>query len=154
MGSTTAFGLYDSIEGLQTAVEKFKQEGFEPAALTALLPENPQTRDFAQKNGTTPPYGTASGPTADRDLEGTLGMSTPISGPKAGALRGALRVMGIPEEDAQDYGDLVTDGNALLSVACGDNGDHARALEILHGTGAEKVADGQVADPLSGRPEK
>ena len=93
-------------------------------------------------------------PTADRELEGTAGLMSPPAGPKAGALRGALRVMGIPEEDAQEYGDYVTKGNALLSVVSGRNGDHARVIEILRATGAARVGDGQVADPISGRPEK
>jgi len=61
--------------------------------------------------------------------------------------------MGIPEEDADKYGDSVKDGHALLSVTC-RNGDVSRAVEILRATGAIEVGDGEVADPLSGRPEK
>jgi hypothetical protein len=153
MAIRTAFGIYDSEEQLQTAVDGLKQAGFEPKALTALLSENRQSRRFAEQNGTTPPYGTTEGPTADRDVDGTLGLTTPTTGPKQGALRGALRVMGIPAEDADEYGDPVKKGHPLLSVTC-RNGDAGQAMEILRQTGANSVGEGQVADPLSGRPDK
>ena len=154
MSDTTAFGSYDSIERLQSAVERFKQAGFNPASLTALFSENPQSRRFAQENGTTPPHGTDTGPTADRDLDGSLGLSEPNKGPKVGALPGALRVMGIPAEDAPEYGESVKNGHPLLSVRCGVNGGKERAMEILNDTGASEIGEGEVADPLSGRPEK
>jgi len=151
MPQTTAFGVYESPDHLKLAVERLKQDGFTPGAITALFPENSDSRQFALANHTLPPEGTISGPAAAEKLDGNLGLDHVAQGPKRGALPGALRQMGIPEDESDIYGHRVTGGNILLSVNCQpDTVDHA--VDILRSTHADAVGTGHVADPLSGKP--
>lgn len=150
----TAFGLYKSPDNLQTAVDRLKSGGAPESAITALFPENSQSRAFAAGQHTAVPEGTASGPTADRELQGSTGLTTPFTGPKEGAMPHAFRVMGISDEDADTYAHKLKDGMILLSVRSDEAGGEANVLEILRATGAEEIDTGVVADPMSGRPER
>jgi len=151
MPHPTVFGLYKTRDDAQGAVNRLKDDGFPAEAISALFPENSESRKFAGVNGTLPPEGTAAGPTADRKLEGSTGLDCPLSGPKQGALPGALRVMGLVGDNADALGKRVTDGEILVSVRC-DEESTGRALAIFRETGADEVDTGEVADPMTGRP--
>jgi len=153
MPHPTIFGLFKARDNAQVAVDRLKGEGFSPEAISALFPDNSDSREFARANSTTAPEGTASGPTADRKLEGSTGLARPLSGPKEGALTGALRVMGVTGDDADSYGNRVTGGEILISVRCDGEANAGRATTILRDSGAEDVDTGLSADPMTGRPQ-
>jgi hypothetical protein len=166
MGKNTAvFGIYRTRSSAEEGVDSLISKGFRREDISALLPENVGTKDFAHEKGTKAPEGAATGATAGVAIGGTLGLlagigalaipglgpfiaAGPIMGALAGAgsggvvggLIGALVGMGIPEYEAKRYEGIVRDGGILLSVHC-DNSDWVKsAKEILEHTGAKDVA--------------
>src|SRR5205085_8899968 len=133
--------------------------------ISALMPENMGTKEFAHDKGTKAPEGAATGAGAGAAIGGTLGLlagigalaipglgpfiaAGPIMGALAGAgtggvvggLIGALIGMGIPEYEAKRYEGMIKEGKILLSVHA-DNSDWVkRAKDILERTGAEDIS--------------
>jgi hypothetical protein len=163
--NTAVFGIYRTRSAAEQGVDKLLENGFRREDISALMPENMGTRDFAHEKGTKAPEGAATGATAGVAIGGTLGLlagigalaipglgpfiaAGPIMGALAGAgsggvvggLIGALAGMGIPEYEAKRYEGIVREGGILVSVHC-DNSDWVkRAKEILEHTGANDVA--------------
>src|SRR5204862_227454 len=149
----------------EQAVDALRSAGFRNSDVSALLPDNVGTKDFAHEKNTKAPEGATTGATSGAVLGGALGWlagvgtlaipglgpfiaAGPILGTLAGAgaggavggLIGALVGMGIPEYEAKRYEGRVREGGILLSVHC-DNSDWvSRAKEILKKTGAQDVA--------------
>jgi hypothetical protein len=163
--NTAVFGIYRTRSAAEQGVDSLLANGFRREDISALLPENVGTKDFAHEKGTKAPEGAATGATAGVAIGGTLGLlagigalaipglgpfiaAGPIMGALAGAgsggvvggLIGALVGMGIPEYEAKRYEGIVREGGILLSVHC-DNSDWVkRAKEIMEHTGANDVA--------------
>jgi hypothetical protein len=163
--NTAVFGIYRDRERAGEAVDALRSAGFRNSDVSALLPDNVGTKDFAHQKNTKAPEGATTGATSGAVLGGTLGWlagvgtlaipgigpfiaAGPILGALAGAgaggavggLIGALVGMGIPEYEAKRYEGRVREGGILLSVHC-DNSDWvSRAKEILKKTGAQDVA--------------
>src|SRR5450432_1192161 len=156
MGKNTAvFGIYRTRSSAEQGVDMLLENGFRREDISALLPENVGTKDFAHEKGTKAPEGAATGATAGVAI-GALAIpglgpfiaAGPIMGALAGAgsggvvggLIGALVGMGIPEYEAKRYEGIVREGGILLSVHC-DNSDWVkRAKDIMEHTGANDVA--------------
>jgi len=145
MAPTAAYGLYTSRSTVESAIAWLKREGLLSQDISVLFPENEDTRLFARQNGTLAPAGTMTGSTADAPLEGSLGILEPATGPKLGALPGALRGMGIPEEEAREYGERVKKGGILVSVRCVSPEDVASAIDVLGRTGAHFVSSSAIS---------
>jgi hypothetical protein len=163
--NTAVFGIYRTRSAAEQGVDALLANGFRREDISALLPENVGTKDFAHEKGTKAPEGAATGATAGVAIGGTLGLlagigalaipglgpfiaAGPIMGALAGAgsggvvggLIGALVGMGIPEYEAKRYEGIVREGGILVSVHC-DNSDWVkRAKDILENTGANDVA--------------
>jgi hypothetical protein len=163
--NTAVFGIYRTRSAAEQGVDMLLENGFRREDISALLPENVGTKDFAHEKGTKAPEGAATGATAGVAIGGTLGLlagigalaipglgpfiaAGPIMGALAGAgsggvvggLIGALVGMGIPEYEAKRYEGIVREGGILLSVHC-DNSDWVkRAKDIMEHTGANDVA--------------
>jgi hypothetical protein len=163
--NTAVFGIYRTRSAAEQGVDSLLANGFRREDISALLPENVGTKDFAHEKGTKAPEGAATGATAGVAIGGTLGLlagigalaipglgpfiaAGPIMGALAGAgsggvvggLIGALVGMGIPEYEAKRYEGIVRDGGILLSVHC-DNSDWVkRAKDIMEHTGANDVS--------------
>jgi len=163
--NTAVFGIYRTRSAAEQGVDTLINNGFRREDISALMPENVGTKDFAHEKGTKAPEGAATGATAGVAIGGTLGLlagigalaipglgpfiaAGPIMGALAGAgsggvvggLIGALAGMGIPEYEAKRYEGIVREGGILVSVHC-DNSDWVkRAKEILERTGANDVA--------------
>lgn len=163
--NTAAFGIYrtrvDAEEGVDTLIDS----GFRNEDISALMPENVGTKDFAHEKRTKAPEGATAGAGAGVAVGGTLGLlagigalaipglgpfiaAGPIMGALAGAgtggvvggLIGALVGMGIPEYEAKRYEGMVREGGILVSVHC-DNSDWVkRAKDILERTGAHDIS--------------
>jgi len=163
--NTAVFGIYRDRRRAEEAVDALRSAGFRNSDVSALLPDNVGTKDFAHEKKTKAPEGATTGATSGAVLGGALGWlagvgtlaipglgpfiaAGPILGTLAGAgaggavggLIGALVGMGIPEYEAKRYEGRVREGGILLSVHC-DNSDWvSRAKEILKKTGAQDVA--------------
>src|SRR5215813_3556147 len=163
--NTAVFGIYRDRQHAEQAVDALRRAGFRNSDVSALLPDNVGTKDFAHEKSTKVPEGAAAGGASGAVLGGALGWLAGIgtlaipglgpfiaSGPIMGALAGvgtggvvggligALVGMGIPEYEAKRYEGMVKEGGLLLSVHC-DNSDWVkRAKEILERTGSHDIS--------------
>jgi|SRR5579872_3778300 len=163
--NTAVFGIYPTRAAAEEAVDALRTAGFRNSDISALLPDNVGTKDFAHEKNTKAPEGTATGATTGGLLGGALGWLAGIgslaipgvgpliaAGPIMGALAGvgvggavggmigALVGMGMPEYEAKRYEGRVKNGGILLSVHCDSSEWVKRAKEILKETGAEDLA--------------
>jgi hypothetical protein len=163
--NTAAFGIYKTQSGAEQAVDALKAAGFRNTDISALLPENQGTKDFAHEKNTKAPEGAATGAGTGAVVGGTLGwlagigaLAIPGVGPliaagpivaalagvgvggAVGGLTGALVGMGIPEYEAKRYEGRVKEGGILLSVHCDSSDWTKKAKEILESTGADDVS--------------
>ncbi len=168
--NTAVFGIYNSREAAEGAVDRLLAANFRNEDISVLLQDNVGTKDFAHEKHTKAPEGTATGVLTGGIIGGTLGgligigaLAIPglgpliAAGPIIGALTGigsggvvggiigALIGMGIPEYEAKRYEGRIKEGGILLSVHC-DNSDWVgKAKQILKDTGAEDIASADEA---------
>ncbi len=173
------FGIYNTREGAESAVDRLKAAEFRNEDISVLLQDNVGTKDFAHEKHTKAPEGTTAGVVAGGVIGGTIGALIGIgalaipgvgpliaAGPIIGALTGigsggvvggilgALIGMGIPEYEAKRYEGRIKQGGILLSVHC-DNSDWiSKAKQVLHDTGAEDIASADEARADFGASDK
>jgi hypothetical protein len=163
--NTAAFGIYRDRMGAENAVDALREANFRNTDISALLPENQGTKDFAHEKNTKAPEGATAGAGTGAVIGGGLGwlvgigaLAIPGLGPfiaagpivallagagaggAIGGVAGALIGMGIPEYEAKRYEGRVKNGGILLSVHCDDSKWTKKAKEILEQTGAEDVS--------------
>jgi hypothetical protein len=163
--NTAVFGIYQTAELAERAVDSLIAAGFSSSAISVLLPDTASTKEFAHHKDTKAPEGTTAGVTAGGVIGGTLGvlagigaLAIPGVGPliaagpimaglaglgvggAVGGLVGALVGMGIPEYEAKRYEGRVKEGGTLLSVHCDTSEQVSRAKDLLKGTGAADIA--------------
>jgi hypothetical protein len=163
--NTAVFGIYNSISATENAVSALQQAGFRNTDISALLPENEGTKDFAHEKGTKAPEGASTGAGTGAAIGGVFGwlagigaLAIPGLGPfiaagpimaalagagvggAVGGLTGALIGMGIPEYEAKRYEGRIKNGGILLSVHSDNSEWTGRAKEILERTGAQDIA--------------
>jgi hypothetical protein len=112
--------------------------------ISALLPDNQSSREFAKRKHTRAPRGTVEGESASAPIEGTLGLANPAKGPIRGALSEALTEMNIPPD--WPGVERVLDGEVLLTVQCHTREECNKAIEVLQQTGAENIDSVQQGD--------
>lgn len=165
MAQRAVVGIYQTRQQVENAVDLLQANGFRPEDISALLPDNVGTKDFAHEKNTKAPEGAAAGAATGAVVGGTLGWLVGIGallipgvgpfvaagpivaalsgvgvGGVVGGLSGALVGMGIPEYEAKRYEGLIKGGKILLSVHA-DNGEWAdRARDILESTGADDIS--------------
>jgi len=165
MANTSVFGIYRTREQASNAVDSLRTAGFRNTDISALLPENVGTKDFAHEKNTKAPEGGATGAASGVVLGGALGwlagigalaipgvgpfiaagpIMASLAGAGAGAVTGgivgSLIGLGLPEYEAKRYEGRIKEGGILLSVHC-DNSDWvSRAKEVLESTGATDVS--------------
>src|ERR1700747_1181239 len=147
--NTAAFGIYNSREAAEGAVDRLLAAGFRNEDISVLLQDNVGTKDFAHEKATKAPEGTTAGVATGGVIGGTLGLLAGIgalaipglgpfiaagpimgtlaglgSGVVVGGIVGALVGMGIPEFEAKRFEGRIKSGGILLSVHC-DNNDWA-----------------------------
>lgn len=163
--NTAAFGIFQTREGVEEAVEALRRANFRNTDISVLFPDNTGTKDFAHEKNTKAPEGATTGAASGAVAGGVLGwlvgvgaLAIPGIGPfiaagpivaalaGAGALGtfggmvGALVGMGIPEYEAKRYEGRVKHGGILLSVHCDSHDWTKRAEEILRICGAEDIS--------------
>ena len=161
----SVFGIYRDRVSAEGAVDELLSAGFRNEDISALLPENMGTKDFAHEKHTKAPEGAATGASTGVVIGGTLGLLAGIGalaipgvgpfiaagpimaafagaggGGVAGGIIGGLVGLGFPEYEAKRYEGLVKSGGILISVHC-DNSDWVkRAKQLLERTGAHDVS--------------
>ena len=163
--NTAVFGIYRTIEALQSAVDVLRSEGFRHEDVSVLYPENVGTKDMGTVKATKAPEGAATGAGSGAVIGGVLGwlvgigaLAIPGLGPfiaagpimaalagvgaggALGGIAGALVGMGIPEYEAKRYEGRIKEGGFLLSVHCDDSEWTKRAKELLERTGADDIS--------------
>jgi hypothetical protein len=163
--NTSVFGIYQTYEGVESAVDALKAAGFRNTDISVLFPENVGTKDFAHEKGTKAPEGATTGAGTGAVVGGALGwlagigaLAIPGVGPfiaagpimaalagvgvggAVGGIAGALIGMGIPEYEAKRYEGRVKKGGILLSVHSDNSEWTKKAKEILEHTGAQDVS--------------
>src|SRR5215470_4678448 len=122
--NTAVFGIYRDRLSAENAVNALREAGFRNTDISALLPDNEGTKDFAHEKNTKAPEGTATGAILGGGLGWLAGIGAlaipglgpfiaagPIMATLAGAgvggalggITGALIGMGIPEYEAKRY---------------------------------------------------
>jgi hypothetical protein len=170
---TAVFGIYRTVEDAERAVDSLVHNGFPSNAISALLPNQDSTLDFAHEKHTKAPEGTATGATTGGVLGGALGLMVGIGalaipglgpfiaagpimttlagvgvGGTVGGLVGALVGLGVPEYEAKRYEGRLKEGGVLVSVHCDTADDIRRAKGLLTGTGAVDIsAVGEASVP-------
>ena len=159
--NTAAFGIYQSRDHAQRAVEVLQERGIRVEDISVLLSENLGSKGIATVKATKTPEGAATGAGAGAAVGGTLGLLAGIgaltipglgpliaAGPIAaalaglgaggavGGLTGALVGIGIPEW----YGGRIPKGGILVSVHCDNSECTSKAKDMLEETGAQAVA--------------
>jgi hypothetical protein len=133
----TAFGIYDTVELIEKAVDSLVSNGFPCNSIFVLHPKNEDTRDFARRKKTQVPAGIDAGPAADIPLDGTGGFLDMGNEPLQGALPTALRDMGVPADWSDNR---VVEGKLLISIKCATWAEFFRAIGILRFTSAADIS--------------
>lgn len=169
------FGIYDTRIAAESAIERFKMEGFRASDLSVLVPDAGGAESSGFEKSSKAPEGASTGAGAGLALGGTMGwlvgagalvipgvgpllaagpLIAMLAGAGAGAALGAtaggLIGAGIPEYEAKRYEGYLAQGKVLLSVHT-DNADWLkRAQELMEATGADDIssmAEEAVPDP-------
>ena len=165
MANTAVFGIYRTRQEASLGVDALRNAGYRKEDISALLPENHGTKDFAHEKNTKAPEGAATGAASGVVLGGTLGwlagigaLAIPGIGPfiaagpimaalagagagaVTGGLIGALTGLGMPEYEAKRYEGRIREGGILISVHCDNSEWVNRAKQILESTGANHIA--------------
>ncbi len=171
MASNTAvYGLYKDRLSIEEAVESLKAAGYRSTDISALLPDNQGSKDFAHEKNTKAPESAIAGAFLGAAIGAALGWAAgtglinapalaqwiaagPIMAALAGwgslgtigAILGALIGTGFPEYEAKRFEGRLRKCGVLLSVHC-DNSDWVkRAKHLLINTGATSVASASEA---------
>jgi hypothetical protein len=161
----SVFGIYNTRESVERAVDTFLKSGFTSSDISVLLPENLGGKPIATHKDTKAPEGATAGGAGGAVVGGTLGLLAGIGalaipglgpfiaagpimaalagmgvGGAVGGFAGALIGMGIPEYEAKRYEGRIQKGGILLSVHCDTSDQIKRAKEIMKNTGAEDIA--------------
>ena len=163
--NTAVYGICRDRSQAEAVVDALLANSFRNEDISALLPENQGSKDFAHEKNTKAPEGVTTGVAAGGVIGGTLGvlvgigaLAIPGLGPfiaagpimaglaglgvggTVGGLIGALVGMGIPEYEAKRYEGRIKEGGILISVHCDDSDWVKRAKEIMKQGGAEDIA--------------
>src|SRR3954467_12298257 len=71
--NTAVFGIYPTVSAAEEAVDSLRSAGFRTEDISALLPDNQGTKDFAHEKGTKAPEGAVTGAGTGVILGGALG---------------------------------------------------------------------------------
>src|ERR1700735_4096276 len=162
---TSVFGIYNSRESVERAVDTFLKSGFATSDVSVLLPENLGSKPIATHKDTKAPEGATAGGGAGAVIGGTLGLLAGIGalaipgvgpfiaagpimaalagigvGGAVGGFAGALIGLGIPEYEAKRYEGRIQKGGILLSVHCDTSDEIKRAKEVMKSTGADDIS--------------
>lgn len=170
MANKSVFGIYRTRDAAANAVDAMRTAGFRSTDISALLPDNVGTKDFAHEKNTKAPEGAATGAASGALVGGALGwlvgigsLAIPAVGPfiaagpimaalagvgagaVTGGVVGALIGLGMPEYEAKRYEGRIKEGGILLSVHCDSSDWVKRSEDIMKETGATDISSSAEA---------
>ena len=162
-------------DGIQFAVEAFRDAGFKNSHISVVLPENMAVKEVAAPSRKHRPARdnvevaasartkkaetTSATAVLDEQEEALLSVGPVAQSPDCSPcewapeeLEAALLMLGIPQYDTGEYADKVLrGGRALLSVHC-ENADRTAAARRLHGDlGGMDVFTSRQTEPMTGK---
>lgn len=163
--NTAVFGIFDSREKAERAIDSLVAAGFRSDDVSVLAPDRHMSHEMATEKNTKAPEGTTTGVAAGGAIGGTLGLLAGIgalaipglgpfiaAGPIMGALAGlgagaatggligALVGMGIPEYEAHRYEGHVKNGGILVSAHCDNSEWVTKAMKVLETAGGADIS--------------
>lgn len=160
----SVIGIVNTQDAAEAIVGQLRNAGFESGDISALLPDQSGTREFAHENNTKAPEGAVAGVGAGGVIGGTIGLLAGVgalaipglgpfiaAGPLLAALSGAaggaavggavgaLVGLGIPEVEAKVYEGKLKEGNILIAVHADNREAEKSAKNILEQGGARDV---------------
>ncbi len=169
------FGIFDTRNSLERAVDELKIQGFRNSDISVLMHNRSETIGYADANHTKAPEGAATGASSGILGGGILGwlagagaLAIPGIGPfvavgpimaaiagagiggTIGGIAGGLIGLGIPQEDAELYEEFVKEGGILLSVHVDNFEWSGRARGILESCGARNISRINETDLING----
>lgn len=160
----TVLGIYPTRDGIENAVEAFRDAGFRSADISLVLSERMATEDLFPRRATksvekadpehfevpsiSGPLGRLQeiGPAAMRGdgsylVAGPIGQMLESVAPDRATeqLAAALGNLGVPGKETREYADKVMQGGALLSVDCASTEDAVAARQLHADLGGTDV---------------
>ena len=154
----------------EAIVDNLKAAGFSNNDISALMPDQRGTKDFAHEHNTKAPEGATAGGVTGLGVGAAVGwlagigaLAIPGVGPfiaagpimaalggaavgtAAGGVIGALVGMGMPEFEAKRYDEKIKHGNILISVHTEDGKQRDAAKDIFKRHNADDISTGSEA---------
>jgi hypothetical protein len=161
----SVLGIYSTRNATENGINALRDDDFERADISLLLPENLGPKEIVTEKETKAPEGATVGAGSGAVIGGTLGwlvgigaLAIPGLGPfiaagpimatlagigvggAVGGFSGALIGLGVPEYEAKRYEGRLEKGGILLSVHCDSSGEVEKAKRILERSGAEDIS--------------
>ncbi|PXV55825.1 hypothetical protein SAMN04487785_108176 [Dyella jiangningensis] len=168
----SVYCIVNTPEQAESIVLDLREKGFTSDAISALLPDNRGTKDFAHEHNTKAPEGATTGGVAGLGVGAVIGwlagigtLAIPGLGPfiaagpimaalsgaavggAAGGIIGGLVGMGMPEFEAKRYDAKVREGNILISVHVNTGEQRSLVKDIFKSHRAEDIASAGEASP-------
>ncbi|GAB2561893.1 hypothetical protein ISP15_10020 [Dyella jejuensis] len=171
---TSVYCTTRTLEQTEAIVDDLKRAGFGSDEISALLPDQRGTRDFAHEHNTKAPEGATAGGVAGLGVGAAVGwlagagaLAIPGLGPliaagpilaalsgaalgtTAGGIIGALVGMGVPEFEAKRFDGKLRQGGMLISVHAQDANQRNAAKAIFEQHNADDITSGAEAHALA-----
>ena len=137
VNDTTVFGMYPDFVSLRASVDSLKAFGFRSDDISLLFPECAVSRTLPR--GAEPKAPAAAGRAMGPLIGGNLDFLTYIRSDGRGVVGGALRLLGVPADEAKRYEGWIRSGELLVGVQSECTGQTELATAILIETGAHNV---------------
>jgi len=137
VNDTTVFGMYPDFVTLRASVDSLKAFGFRSDDISLLFPECAVSRTLPR--GAEPKAPAAAGRAMGPLIGGNLDFLTYIRWDGRGVVCGALKMLGVPADEAKRYEGWIRSGELLVGVQSECTGQTELATAILVETGAHNV---------------
>lgn len=168
----SVYCIVNTPEQAESIVLALREQGFTNDAISALLPDNSGSKDFAHEHRTKAPEGATTGGVAGLAVGAVIGwlagvgtlailglgpfisagpimaaLSGAALGAAAGGIIGGLVGMGMPEFEAKRYDAKVGKGNILISVHVDRSEQRSLVKDIFRNHRAVDIASAGEATP-------
>lgn len=134
---TTVFGIYADFVTLRTSVDSLIAFGFRSDDISLLFPESAVSRTLSREEAPRALAARARG--LGPLIGGNLDFLTYIRPEGRGVVCGALKLLGVPTDEAKKYEGWLRNGELLVGVQSECTGQTELATAILVETGAHNV---------------
>lgn len=171
--------MVNSQDHAELIVNHLRDNGFNPDAISLLIPDHKGEMDFNLRHGSKVPEGATTGMTTGGLIGAGLGwvaalgavtipgigpllaagpifaaLSGAAVGAAVGGLAGSLVGLGIPEFEAKLYEGKLKAGGILIAVNCHSQDEEHRAKDIVRDGGAHDITSANTIRPKGKKKEK